>query len=336
MTFSPISDAAQFFRLRRDGSKLQAEMRDLTVELSSGRHADIGRALGGDYTALSDVTRRLELARGYAEAISVAALRAQAQQTVLERLENEMSGLAAQLNGFRESGNLSQLALGNSDVGGRFDHAVAALNTRIADISLFSGDRTDQLPLISGEAILQALRPIARAAPDAETMVQDIEAWFLDTGGGFELTAWQGGDPGGARMSLSEGTQIDTTVTAFDPRVRAALAGLSLAVLAAEGLAPGGEQGVRQVTGSAAERIHSAEVNLITVQAELGVIEGRIEDTRVRSEATKAGLEIEYTRLSETDPYRTATELEAVQTRLESLYIVTSRLSRLSLTEYLR
>ena len=40
--------------------------------------------------------------------------------------------------------------------------------------------------------------------------------------------------------------------------------------------------------------------------------------------------------MTEADPYRTATDLQAAQTRLETLYVLTARLSRLNLTEYLR
>ena len=40
--------------------------------------------------------------------------------------------------------------------------------------------------------------------------------------------------------------------------------------------------------------------------------------------------------MTEADPYRTATDLQAAHTRLETLYVLTARLSRLNLTEYLR
>ncbi len=46
-------------------------------------------------------------------------------------------------------------------------------------------------------------------------------------------------------------------------------------------------------------------------------------------------MEIARTELIGADPYDTATEMEAVQGQLETLYTVTARLSRLSLADFL-
>ena len=55
-----------------------------------------------------------------------------------------------------------------------------------------------------------------------------------------------------------------------------------------------------------------------------------------RNGAETSALEIARTDILAIDPYRTATELQSTETRLETLYTLTARLSRLSLSEYLR
>lgn len=75
---------------------------------------------------------------------------------------------------------------------------------------------------------------------------------------------------------------------------------------------------------------------MIRLRSDLGAGQARIEEARVTVETTRAGLELERGRLTEADPYRTATDLQALQTRLETLYVLTARLSRLTLTEFLR
>jgi flagellar hook-associated protein 3 FlgL len=92
----------------------------------------------------------------------------------------------------------------------------------------------------------------------------------------------------------------------------------------------------RSVVSAAAARLERGEDALIRLRSDLGASQARIEDARVASEAARASIEIEQARLTGSDPYRAATDLQAVQTRLEQLYILTARLSRLTLSEYLR
>jgi flagellar hook-associated protein 3 FlgL len=72
------------------------------------------------------------------------------------------------------------------------------------------------------------------------------------------------------------------------------------------------------------------------MQARIGAQEARAADGLARAEARAASLQIIRTELLEADPYETATALESATQRLDALYLVTARLSRLSLTEYLR
>jgi flagellar hook-associated protein 3 FlgL len=180
------------------------------------------------------------------------------------------------------------------------------------------------------------LRALVAGAPDAATMVADVTAWFNDTGGGYETIAWQGGTGLPTPVLLGEGRSAETGVTALDPAIRDALAGLALAALAAEQAVPLPEAEQRALVTAAAGQMQQGEGRMIVLRARLGSEEARIEDARVASEAARASLEIEYGRIVEADPYRTATDLETVNTRLESLYILTARLSRLSLTEFIR
>jgi flagellar hook-associated protein 3 FlgL len=90
------------------------------------------------------------------------------------------------------------------------------------------------------------------------------------------------------------------------------------------------------VIKAAALRLEKGDDALIRLRSDLGASQARIEDARTAAEAARASAEMEQTRLTEADPYRSATDLQSVQTRLEQLYILTARLSRLTLSEYLR
>jgi flagellar hook-associated protein 3 FlgL len=166
-------------------------------------------------------------------------------------------------------------------------------------------------------------------------MVALVEDWFLAPGGGFDSLAWQGGAGQAAPAILGEGVAVETGITARDPALRGVLAGLALAALTSEGTGPAAPDDRRALVTAAAMRLDSGEDALIRLRSDLGLSEARIEEARSASEAARAALELEHARLTGADPYRTAIELQTVETRLDALYLLTARLSRLSLSEYL-
>ncbi len=336
MTFTTFGDMAQFNMLRRDGAQLKSDLTRLTSELASGRKADLGRALGGNFSTLADITRSLRLNSSFSASVAEAAITAEGRQTSLGRVAAELDGFAPRLLAVSGAGSQNDMQLSLAGGTDRFEQAVNALNTRIAGRSLFSADDPEASPLISGDAIMTELRTLVATTTDAATMEADIRAWFSDAGGGYETVAWQGGAGNPPDVLLSEGQSAKTGVTALDPAIRESLIGLSLAALASEQAAPLTEPEQRALVTAAAEQMIRGEQDLISLRARLGSEEARIEEARVATETARASLEIEYGRLVEADPYETATDLETVNTRLESLYILTARLSRLSLTEFIR
>lgn len=336
MSMTTFGDAAQFLMLRNDSARLKTDLTRLTSELSTGRTADLGRALGGDYSTLADITRSMRLNSAFSASVTEASIAAEGRQIALTRFAAEVEGFAPDLLAVTGAGSQSDLQLKLANGTDRFEQAVNALNTRLGGRSLFSADAPDRTPLISGEDMMAELRTLTAGAPDAATMVADVEAWFMDSGGGYETLAWQGGSGDAPSVLLGEGQTAKTGITALDPAIRETLAGLALAALASEQAVPLPESEQRNLVSASAERMLSGESNMIALRARLGTEGARIDEARVTAQTTRSSLQIEYGRLTEADPYETATELEAVSTRLESLYILTARMSRLSLTEFLR
>jgi len=336
MSFGTIGDTAQAYRLRQDGARLQQDLLRLTQELSSGRRADIGQATGGDFSTLAELGRSLRMQAAFAQSISEAGLDAAGRQAALERVEAGVDGFAPHILGLASGGSLQDMALSIADAPDRLAQTVAALNTQIAGKSLFSGDATDRPALIPASAMLDHLRPLAAATTTATDMIAVIEEWFLAPGGGFETLAWQGGTGTAPPAILGEAQEERTGITARDPALREVLAGLALAALVSEGAGPDPESARREVVKAAALRLDLGQDALIRLRSDLGASQARIEEARSAAEAARASAEMEQARLTEADPYRSATDLQSVQTRLEQLYILTARLSRLTLSEYLR
>jgi flagellar hook-associated protein 3 FlgL len=70
--------------------------------------------------------------------------------------------------------------------------------------------------------------------------------------------------------------------------------------------------------------------------ARLGTVEGQIEAASTRNNSETSSLQIARNGITGVDPYETASKLEATRQQIEMLYTLTSRISRLSLVDYLR
>lgn len=334
MNWQSLGDAAAFRQLNTQTRHLRNDLQRLTLELSSGQRADPGRATGGDFTVLADIRRGLKLNEAFANTVAETAITLEYRQAALESVALSLDALAPALQSAANNDQGLALSLRLADAPMRFDQVVAAMNTRVGGQSLFAGDAPDQPALRDAAAILDDLKSAVGATSDAATIVQMVEAWFHDAGGGFETTDWLGGTGAAPALLVGEGVLVDGGIDARDPALRRVLSGLALAALATDF---GGDESERQaLAAAAAVRIGDAETGLIALRAELGSAQEQIDEARVRTDATRTGLQIEQGRILDADPYTAATELEDVGRRLESLYVMTARLSRLSLTEYLR
>ena len=125
-------------------------------------------------------------------------------------------------------------------------------------------------------------------------------------------------------------------VTANDPAFRSALAGLAAAALVDDASLGFSDAERKALANRAGEVVLTSQDALVGLGARLGVSEVRIETVQSRNQAELLSLELAQSDLVGADPYRLATELEAVQTNLEMLYSITARLSRLNLTDFIR
>ncbi|WP_375550996.1 flagellin [Rhodophyticola porphyridii] len=336
MSWISTGDRAQTFHMYQRSAEVKTEMLRLTSELSSGRKSDLGKALGGDFAGLAAVERGLRLGLVYKAAADEAALHTSVMQDALQTVQTQLDETGPTLLAAVGAGWSSNLGILAVDSGARLDLVVNALNGRIAGRSLFSGDRPDQIPLISGDEMLANLGPLVAGAATAQDMIAIVEDWFLAPGGGFETTAYRGGTSSAAGFTVGDGDVIDADVSALAPEIRGALAAFALSALVGNDLGPADEASQRTLLEAAATRMIGSQGGLSKIRAELGAAEARIETARVRNSATETALSIEHNRLVRADPYTTATELEAVQMQLESLFVLTSRMARLNLTEFLR
>ena len=99
--------------------------------------------------------------------------------------------------------------------------------------------------------------------------------------------------------------------------------------------APQGQAKRAEILSAAGTRLARGNDAVILLRASVGVAQGAVEAAGNRNGAEKTALSIARTGLLSADPFETATALREVEGRMESLYAVVARLSRLSLADYL-
>jgi flagellar hook-associated protein 3 FlgL len=122
----------------------------------------------------------------------------------------------------------------------------------------------------------------------------------------------------------------------LDPAIRDTLASFAMAALLDRGMLAGNAEERARLAQRAGQELLTSEDARITLAARIGSVEAQIEAARTRNGAEETALGILRSDIGSVDPYEAATRLEAARSQLESLYLVTARVSRLSLVEFLR
>ena len=336
MNYLSIGDLALTYQNRRNNVQIKTDLQRLSQELASGQRSDISTDGAGDFAPIVGLERALKANAAYATSTAEAAMFATAMQNSLEMVQANSSELFPALLTASSSEHPTLIQTTAADAKVKFEAVVSAFNMRVADRYAFSGDATDGPALVDASTMLADLQLAIAAEVTAAGVSTVVDAWFDDPGGGFETLAYIGSDTPMAPFRLSDSDTAETRLTAADPGIRSVLKGFALAALLGEGALGTDIVERAALTRIAGEQLLNAQANLAVVRANVGSTEARIDIVAAQNIAEKSALEIARSELTAIDPYRTATELEAVRLQLETLYVLTARLSRLSLVEYLR
>jgi flagellar hook-associated protein 3 FlgL len=332
MTRISLGDASMTNILARQGLALRAEVQRASQEVTTGRQVDIGQALRGDYSPLLAIDASLSRLRSYASTTADAANLTAAQQVALTSVASHVSDVSGILLGARDFATAAQVDTLAADMRNRLGGVVGLVNSQVAGRSAFAGTATSSIPLGSAEDMLTALAAAAAGAATAGQVAAVVTTWFSDPAG--YQAFYQGADPL-SPVAIAPGESADLSTTALDPAVRDTLAGFAMAALLDRGVLAGLPEERSLLARRSGETLVSSSDSRIALAARIGTVEAQIEDASTRNAAEATALGILRSETGLVDPYEAATRLENARAQLESLYLVTARVSRLSLVEFL-
>lgn len=320
MAMVSLGDLSAQAVLRNKNTVLKQEIASLSTALATGEAPDKARHLGGDYALLADLAHGLRQNAAHTQALAEAQLTASAMQGALSAMQDAGDQLANGLLMLKDSGFAQSASLVAGTARDVLQSVMGALDTQVAGRRVFAGTDVARPPLPDVDALLASLRP---AIAGLQTPQEVITAISQQLEGVLAADA----PPG---YLVSEGVSLQLNITTATPEISAFLAPIAMAALA-----PETPESAQDNMRFAADRLLGARAGITGLQATLGITEGSAERMASRLAAQAMAAQTAQSQLVSVDPYDTATRLERAQFNLETLYAVTVRMSRLSLTEYL-
>jgi len=336
MTWLSLGSLALPHQLQRQGVSLRAEMSRLGVELTTGQSSNPQKKLRGDVGPLAAIEARLSRIDAYEQNARVVVGRVNTTQTTMSKLDSSRSQImSSMLAASMVGGAADSLVNAGASAKAALQDAISALSVRVAGQAVFSGVATDRDPLVDAETMLAAVVPLVNGFNSAQDVATTVNSAFTDPGGLFETAFYQGVGSAPEAM-IDDGSPELALPTAADPAVRELLAGLVTAALVAEPSMSLQQGQRRQLAQSSAEALLGNAGAMTGVQARIGDAQARLDTQLLQFSTERDALTLSRGALVGVDPYEAATRLEEARTQLETLYTVTARTSRLSLTGYLR
>ena len=330
-----LGDLAQTFMLQRRGAELKADFARVTEEVASGQVSDIKSVLRGNTGYLTDIENDLQTLTGYGVATVEAAQFADTSQTALGLVQTRVDRLSSVFVSNAPNAVGSILDQFTDDAEAEMATIVSALNTSSGGRSVFAGRATDQGALASVDTILTGLRAAPAIATTPEELRIEAERWFDDPAG-FAATAYTGTDDALVPFRLADDETVSMNVTANNAAFRDILMHVSVAVLSNDTNFNFSAEERQAIFQQAGQDLLGAQTDLTALRASVGTAQARIDEISTRNATQENALSIARNALLQVDPYEAATELEAVQFQLQSLYTVTARMSDMSCVNFVR
>ncbi|MEM9421040.1 MAG: flagellin [Pseudomonadota bacterium] len=296
-------------------------------ELVTGEKTDLARHLGGQAGEYNLITKALADIETDKVRIGLA--------------DNRFAQIDAALVNVRDTvNNYTEQVFVSLNTGGAFgvseiqdtsraymSSLVLALNTSHAGRSLFAGDETGAPALASVDTLLTDLETAIGGATDEATIETAIAAYFAP-GGDFETNFYQGGTGQAADVKLPNGVDVAYDVKADNQVFRDLFEGFARMAFAPDDAS-------RAYIEDAYAQVSRGQNELTALQANVGRERNLIGEALETNQSEKLILLESKNNLSGVDPYEAAARMQRLQVQLEAAYTVTSRLTRLTLADYL-
>ncbi|MFZ5618166.1 MAG: flagellin [Pseudomonadota bacterium] len=319
-------------RLSGATAQLRREAETARTEVVTGRIADLPKGLGrsiGDAHLLRKAIDDIALQR---EGIARADLRASVAQQTLADISSGGAALNADLAAALGRGDETAIAVASVTARDALAAAFSRLNVRVEGLSLFAGDAADQNALGSVDTLIADISGLYAGAANPAQLAADLDIYFNDPAGGFRTAIYLGGAGTLASIEITRGETVAATVRADEQGVKDLLRGLVVIAVAGADAPSVNRDAALTDAGTS---LLDGSGGILDIRTRIGVEEQRIAAAQGRLDAEEPVLTEAYNAITSRDPYEAASRLQGLEAQIEASYVLASRLSNLSLANYL-
>lgn len=349
MKTTPISTQGIANSTRLSMIRSQNELATASKELSSGRFADVGLALGA--RTGQTVALRQELARisTIIDTNGLVAARLDTSQAALANVQSTAEDFLGVLIAMRENPQAAEVIAPQAEL--NLKTLVGTLNANLNGQYLFAGIDTEVAPMAdylgpppsAGKTAVDAAFlgyfGFGQGDPGVATITPAQMQVFVDN----HLAPLFADPQWGATWSSASDENLSSRVSTNEVIATSANANeqpfrdLAMAYVMLSDLGPGTLEpnAYRTLLERATGLVGGAMQDLTTVQARLGVAQSRVSDASDRMAVQRDILTRQITDLENVDPFEAATRVNALMSQVEVSYNLTARIREMSLLRYL-
>lgn len=336
MLINPLPDLASTLRLQDQSKGIRNDLQDAAFELTTGQSADIRARTGGAMNPVFAIDADLARLQQTETDLALAAGRATAAQSTLGSIDDTIGTLGVDLLSSSDRDDTVSRDIYVAEAETNLRTTVSLLNTDYAGSTLFGGADGSGPATASADILLADVAALVAGAATPDDAFAAVDAYFDTPGGGFETNFYSGSQTDAAGAPIADGERITYLPRADDTEMRELLKGLALAAVAdSTGFAGDPALDEAYIEG-AGNRIVDAKEGLVDMRTRLGSAEERIDIAREATTAEQNALAMTRNDLVGVDQFDAAARLADLEGQLEALYIVTSRINSLSLTNFIR
>lgn len=347
MKTSFVSNLAVQNAMRLTIQQGQAELLKLQTEVTTGRHADVGLALGSSTARSVSLQRELARLDTLVDTNSVVTQRLAASQSALSAMAEAAQQVRNTLVTFKGNDAADQLAIQKTEIQSAMSAFSSAANLSFNGEFLFAGINTDVRPFDDYNAAAKSTFDTALAAYMSANGIASIsdftkaemEDFITNTleplyaSDAQWATDWSKASSQNmtSRISTTEVVQSSTNATTEGFR-KFALA----SVIALELMDENVSSEVRAYIGETAlGYVEQANTQITAERSTLGISEARVKKANTSLQAQIKLINTHITDLEGVDTYEASTRMNTLLTQVETSYTLTARIQRLSLIDFL-
>ncbi len=330
-------------------NQVKTQLDRAQTELTTGYRLDREVASGGDVSRITAIDRSIAAIDSRLPLIGLARERATVTQDALEAVQALAKDVGLNLVNDVTVGDVGTAVITAREARDRLEAMLGALNVTFAGRPLFGGGQADVLPMGGADELITFVRTALDSSADIADALLAVDDFFDPPDPLVRPSTFPGPETYDADffrgtvdavsppVEVAPGERVAYAVRGDAAAIKDLLKNMAIAAATQDSTFYAANTPERtELFSTVGKRMIEGDGDMATLRAELGLSQARIERGETRATAERTTLNVARNEITQVDPYEAATRVTDLETRLQMIYEITARLSRLSFVNFMR